>query len=384
MQQKKLAQYLDRWKENAILTPAQSDAILSFERGRHAKSPVAEWSLMLLGGFAMLLGLGAIITANWSEIPGIAKLIAHGVMSFLIAFAFYTKRNDQGWLREALLLLFFGTNLTFIMLIGMVFHQQADPFWALLPWIVISSPVVVGYARTNFVGFIYALGLAGLIVSLFCTNFVPRTEAITSPLYDTVLWGVMASAGLLVLGQSRGLHQRFPACAHGIQRLSLLALVVGACVSFVAWRFSEAPNAFTSNPAEMIIGTLALLTLIGLAWKGRTIWQPMPALLVFGSTLVLGFVSLARPSNGHLDVIGAVFFIIYWLCIGFAGRLMGMRGIVSLAIWLIAIRLFVAFLETFGSLSLTGFGLIITGLLFVGLGVLARRTQKWLERTDAR
>jgi hypothetical protein len=66
-------------------------------------------------------------------------------------------------------------------------------------------------------------------------------------------------------------------------------------------------------------------------------------------------------------VAAAILFIGYWAYLGWTAQQTGHQRLISLAIFVIAIRIFIIYLEVFGSLMSTGFGLIIGGGVMLGL-----------------
>jgi hypothetical protein len=57
-----------------------------------------------------------------------------------------------------------------------------------------------------------------------------------------------------------------------------------------------------------------------------------------------------------------------------------MQRLVSLAVFVIAIRIFVAYVELFGTLFTTGIGLIVSGLVMLGLIHAARKVNTRLTK----
>jgi hypothetical protein len=53
------------------------------------------------------------------------------------------------------------------------------------------------------------------------------------------------------------------------------------------------------------------------------------------------------------------------------------------AVALIAVRVFVAYLDATGGLLATGFGLVLAGAVLLGLAIAARRVMEWGEAKRA-
>lgn len=69
----------------------------------------------------------------------------------------------------------------------------------------------------------------------------------------------------------------------------------------------------------------------------------------------------------HLDsgVLSALFFILYWIFIAWLGARMHAATLTDWAIRLVILRLFIVYLEVFGSMLQTGVGLIVSGILLL-------------------
>ena len=93
---------------------------------------------------------------------------------------------------------------------------------------------------------------------------------------------------------------------------------------------------------------------------------------------VIGVLPFVFP-HGDSNLIGALSFIVYWLVIGYAGQTSGAHSLVTAAILSIAIRIYVVYLELFGTLLVTGFGLIFSGLVLMGMAWGARKLIKEID-----
>jgi uncharacterized membrane protein len=66
-------------------------------------------------------------------------------------------------------------------------------------------------------------------------------------------------------------------------------------------------------------------------------------------------------------MLGALGFVIVWVLVAWCGYQARAMQIVNLATALIAVRVFVAYIEVFGSMLATGAGLIVSGVLLLAL-----------------
>jgi hypothetical protein len=79
-------------------------------------------------------------------------------------------------------------------------------------------------------------------------------------------------------------------------------------------------------------------------------------------------------------LIGASIFMGYWAFIGWIALLNGMPKLLNLAVIVIALRLLIVYVEVFGSLLQTGFGLIISGVVLIALVGATRKVMTALPR----
>lgn len=83
------------------------------------------------------------------------------------------------------------------------------------------------------------------------------------------------------------------------------------------------------------------------------------------------------------DWLAALGFVALWMLLGWIGHHTQSPRLVSLAIFAIALRLFIVYLEVFGNLLLTGFGLIFSGVVLLALLHVARRLSRSATRAVA-
>jgi hypothetical protein len=83
----------------------------------------------------------------------------------------------------------------------------------------------------------------------------------------------------------------------------------------------------------------------------------------------------------HVDsaLLSIVYFITLWLIAGLIWQRDGQSKYVTIAIALVTIRLFIGFIELFGSLMNSGGGFIVMGIVLIGMVSGAKRTNDWLK-----
>lgn len=377
----KTTKQLATWQQHGLLSAEQASRIAEFEAATQKDGSFSRLIIML-GSFSLVLGLLAIIGANWNSIPDAVKLFAHTILSLGLATGLYLQRDKKGWEKDIFLLLIFGTNLSFIALIGQVFQLQGHPFFAVLTWIVVSTPLLVTQASTPFVAYAWIIGV---IVKCFLLQQWLSGESML-PHPQAAMVSAAVSSIYFVLGHVRSIDQRFPLFTTPLRNLSTIGILLGGSVMQIMWRtdfnqkmyddfWAYAPSLFTT------IATYLLVIFLSATKKG--VWDVRPAAWFFLATIgaLLLPVSFVHPS---IPFIGALCFIAYWMAIGYAAYLAGEKKHLDLVIWVISIRLFIVYLEVFGTLATTGVGLIIGGVIFLSLGFAARKLQKVLGGQHAK
>jgi len=71
--------------------------------------------------------------------------------------------------------------------------------------------------------------------------------------------------------------------------------------------------------------------------------------------------------TGDIDFMAAIHFVVYWCFAGWIGNRMGFNQLVSISITMVTLRIMIVYFELFGGLMLTGFGLIFSGILMLGI-----------------
>jgi len=84
---------------------------------------------------------------------------------------------------------------------------------------------------------------------------------------------------------------------------------------------------------------------------------------------------LARSVSG-VELAAALLFMLLWIGIGAAALKAGWRGVFQLAVAAIAVRLIVLSFELASDLLLSGFGLILSGFMILGIAWAAYRVSQ--------
>lgn len=376
---------LDRWRERGIIDEDAATAIRTFETGQ--RKPFFAWAAYILGGFAITIGIVALVAANWSAIPATAKLVAHFSLSLAVGIALIAvQARSFRVATELLSLIGFGLTLSLIALIGQIYQIQSPLWVGLTTWLVLGSPIILVFARGAFVIAIWLLALQVAVGSLGepLADWLsdqqwigPHWPAIAVAIYGTYLAGLLAVGGIIPGRPETATMKRL------IIGISLVLIVLAASASQFIWYVgAERTSEMGSLPAR-------LLSSVWLAGVGAAAWatvrramdanQRRTLAIVMASCIAIGVVPyLFAPVE--FRVAAVVLQIGLWAVIGWAGVVSGMVWVGRLAIGLIALRLLIVYAEVFGTLIQTGLGLIVSGLVVVATTFVAVRAQARLAR----
>lgn len=384
-----IAHKLSRWQEAGLISIDQASSIREFERAR--KSGRFMRGMVGAALFAILCGILSIVAANWMDIPGGVKIITHGLINFIAALCIW--RATEPLKRESLCLLLFGLTLTLIALIGQVFQLGGNWANALILWLVITAPLMALYARSRITALPWMLAFLATI-GFSLEEYMPHQAGF----YDSlILCAILLFLPLALIADGRiGIFRRYnPSWADVWIRTGFVLLVTGGSLSSLCWyhalmpefmRMSSAagmPTIFAFQAALLGLMLMALIVQYAYAlWKNMYAYDDdhkSGALIAFISTLFIGIPFVLGYEGG--SVIASLHFILYWLLIGGIAQMRGWQRLVSLAVLMITIRIFIIYCELFGNLMTTGFGLISGGIVMLALIWGARRINRNLKET---
>lgn len=360
---------LDVWTKEKLITDIQKKAVLAYEERLKSRSLL--YTLLFLGGFCLGLGIISLIAYNWQDISPAVKLVIYFVMLAATGGAAVSASfGSRRLLSETLLFVYALLVLAGIGLIGQIYQLAAHGLQALLFWAVVVSPLLP-FARRAWLPFLW---LPVLAVSLFdyLYDYPWFSQAFQS--FDRLFPGawqfiLILSAAALYRIFSSG-RVAFGPLSEALGWWTLFVVVVYVfCADFFGRDIFE--NVFCQNcPTETGTGlnrlpvwlSLALLT-GAFCWfntrRGGKYWS----LALF---VVLDFSLIAQllPDNETVFKIWGALQSLSLLFLAAVYAYTANR--VRLQQWIsgfIALRFFAAYVQVFGSLLTTGFGLIVSGLV---------------------
>lgn len=376
---------LKEWIAAGLLTEAQADSIHAYEEDK--KGGRFGRGLIGLSLFAILVGVLSVIAANWNAIPGGVKIGVHAALNAGIGFfAIWALRQGKTLWSEGAGLALLGLTFTLIILIGQVFQLTGTLAMATLFWLVITLPFFLLLGRTYMTVVPWMLGFLATF-GLVAFEYIEPLPEDYRPVFVTALGALVPLA--LIGGGTVDLFKRLrPVLAEVALKTGLFLSAALASMSMAMWpanmyeyvRHDLLP--LTHGFAVLGAGVAA----IALHAAFHKFYRTEPAMrngARFAFLGLLGFVAPLMLSLGYEHIAPALVFIAYWVALGWLAQNMHYMRIVSLAITIIAIRIFVIYVEVFGSLMDQGIGLISGGVVMLGLIYGARRLNKRLRNKVA-
>ena len=152
-----ISRALRRWHDAGLLDAATRDRIQAWEASQ--ARPVWLWAVAGVGGFAVALGVAAVVSANWDAIPRGLKVGVHLALDAAVAGALFLAWQSR-WnrARELLALVLFGLVLSGIGLVGQVYQLGGTAWQGLLAWMLVCTPFLALLTRSSLLEVVWSLG----------------------------------------------------------------------------------------------------------------------------------------------------------------------------------------------------------------------------------
>lgn len=367
--QKKLAV----WQQENLITREQGEKIAAFEK--NGRKPVLSWALLALACFCILLGIVSVISANWQEIAPEYKLFLDFVLLIGTAaavFKMYLSGRDI-WF-EWLLLFFAGLILASIGLIAQIYQIQPEGLRGYLLWSVLAFPIML-FSRKIVLPLVWLpVFMLSLIDALNGMRFFERILEILQKTFPFAI----SIAGILVFSfiyRLLAVHFRTRLAAQIkamkfwlVFDISVLVIVMdfGAGDVFGSMLLSQLFDNYSWASVIVICGLI--LGTVGFGYFSYK--YNYSRLLTCILAILLGFslVYNALPENKDvLNIWGFLLSMSVLSCLVAYALIKSRMKLLNLSTALMALRFFIVFLQVFGSLLMTGVGLIVCGVVFLGI-----------------
>jgi hypothetical protein len=373
--------YARRWQRAGLIDGAIAERIRAWEAAH--RRPVMLWATAGTGALAICLGIMAIVSANWEEIPAWLKLAVNfGLIALAAGSVFLFWRRERIWLREISALLLSVLVLSGIALIGQVYQLQSAPWRALVLWLALTTPFLALTAFSRLNGVLWAVAaavtwfmaddpLGDLSVAL---GVLPppdpyRQSALLTPLMSYVL-----ACLLIVVGALRSQWSAAESQGALLLRLSVAGLIAASSIGVsIGWLRQPSPAA-----GPIIAAALATLPAAIALWANPIAIDRRIVVAFLAASLFVWTAGMLMSGDHGLvgDLSRAVLFIVYWAAIGAIAAHLGWRGWFGFAFTMIGLRLLILYFEAIGGLTATGLGLIVGGMLCFGLAALGWRLMR--------
>lgn len=364
-----------KWEEAGLLSADQATQIIEYEKNRAASKLFK--GLYGTGAFSVLVGILAIVASNWQIIPAETKLIVHLLINVGAAYGVYQfDIHNKRLLRELFIFGFMGLTLTLIALTGQVFHLNGSIASALVLWMVLTTPFVLTFGHTKISLFPWIISFVTAISAVMYEYIYPSLSDTAQLVVSVGIWTMLP----VIFVQSSAAVQKLK--RPELQNLLFYMGIAGAAIiANICCQLWYVDLEDSLGIQILVLGSFALTAMLISMMRFPTEFTVVQdikntRLFLWGS-LGASAIPFALPGV-ESDILGAATFIGYWIFLGYIGQITGRQNLVSLAITVIALRIYVIYLEVFGTLLQSGFGLIFSGLLLMGMVAGIRYTKNVL------
>ncbi|MEM7702716.1 MAG: DUF2157 domain-containing protein [Pseudomonadota bacterium] len=363
------ARKIEIWHAAGLIDADTRAALLTYEEEN--SRPLALWAVFGIGALAIGLGLVSVVAANWEDVPGQVRLAIHlALLGGALGAVFFKERQlvaASPWLLEALVAIAATLGLTFFGHLGQV-YQTGSPLWMPLSvWLGLFGPALLLTGRSWLTAGI-VMGGAIYTAMEYVTSNEALLYAVDDPTLPTAWFATVVGAPVLFAPIAAFFRTRStrPDFWRRLEQLALTYAVFGASSAAAA----ASVDVF-SNEETSVIGPVGLSVLAGIgvvagglvALVRPTLSGRMAGAIIAGAGVTM---LLARSVSG-VELAAALLFMLLWIGIGAAALKVGWRGVFQLAVAAIAVRLIILSFELASDLLLSGFGLILSGFLILGI-----------------
>jgi uncharacterized membrane protein len=334
----RLNKKLLRWQTANLIDEQTVQKILLFEKS--SSRPIAIWAAGGLGALAIIIGIISVVAANWINTPDSLKLAVDIVLCAALAYAVYKvslgaeASQEKLWLREILVILYYGFTLASMGLIAQVYQLDESIARILLVWTIVTLPLVL-LARGKFIAILWVVGTAityGLNIESFHEFSIRTLKFNRGDMYSLALsLALIGPLLFLLLSRLPALQKHRPVFAREISRYSWLVIILLGFSAQFLWYARN--TTFVPYFVFVITGCVTAIT----------------AYLIPALYCILAWAALKFDSTRWFNFVTA----------------------------LISIRIVIIYIELFGSMLQTGLGMITGGVLTLLLAWL------WIKKSGS-
>ena len=383
MIKKSLIKSLNEWTAAGIISNEQRQSIISFEE-KKSGNLITRWALygfLVLGVTVIGIGLISLIAANWEEIPGSMKLF-FDFMILIVAGALVLAldRKERDILYDATASFFALLVLASIGLISQVFHTGGELYQALFFWTAVSFPLSM-FSKKGFLPYLWAAGLLGALIAWSVSEtslwhgydsdeIIITAMALLLPFLCLLFSSIMARIKLLVL--------------HG-RAFALWSLVFFLGMILFTDIYVSTDDIDIAAKAMIPGGIAAVLAMAAIFSDMKAPMKEKLVVLIMAAITALPYVSTALYHEGDVyrsgnELYGALYSITMLILLSVLFIIRNNRKLFNAATLLAGLRFLVVYFQVFHDLAATGFGLIFSGMVIIGVALLWFKQRDRLER----
>lgn len=353
------------WVEQGLITREQAERIAAYE----SRDPERPWTLYGIAGVgvtALVTGVVSLIAANWDDIAPGVKLACYFLLQGGVGYAFLRSAERPGLIRETWLTLFAPLVLAGIGLIAQIYNLHGDGWQALLLWLSITLPAV--WLAQSWA--LVHLWPAALLVTSVIWAGAFRTGGIPEFGRACIVASVPLSfVAVGFLGEHLRQFNTYLRVALLVWGIAVVMLV-GTPLANVLWHTT--PSEFAAHLGYLALPWSVLAIACFAAWyrpqvKLEVRIATVAVLAAAGvfATLPLFFGSSSESTA--IKVVAAAGFFCTWILAAVAAVYSHHKRWFDFASLVIALRVVIVYFEVFGSLAMTGLGLIFSGVVILGI-----------------
>jgi len=375
-----LSRKLQYWVDARLIAQDQRENIIAYEKIRNAN----RWKhgFGYIGILSILLGIALIIASNWQAIPADLKLGGHFTVNAVLAWLVWQWRDNPDRLphREGVLFVLWGLTLTLIALIGQIFQLSGETYEAVRLWFWITTPMIVWFAQGRYLTALWAILFTVYVPYDIFFSIIEGIENEAVRVHAGLAIAVLLPPLLWFMGTQKVLRDHRPALGQSLRTLGII-VALGTATFAGAVYYADNTGWMLSPIIPIAIGAFPCIILL-LARKSREFDTGQRSMidLILMATL---FACVPFFAFVPFSFMAMIHFIAFWLAACVLFQRGGFDRAVGICIALVTLRLFIGFLELFGSMMMSGFGFILIGLVLIGLVYAARHVKKWMQERGA-
>lgn len=382
MTKSKLDTKLMNWEKAGLIDGDQIEKIRAYE----ASLPESSWvlsSLLILGTLIVGIGVISLVASNWDQIPNYVKLSVNFLALGAIGFRIYVA-DQQGKpiLYDSLIFGLMMMVLASIGLISQIYHTGGKLYQAILFWSLALGPLAFMSLRPIiakiWLGGFLAAGLWGIVDSQSLKVFFDENIyalAFTTPLLCLSGTVVSRYVSQILPGQSE------PGVTVALRFWTAVTGLTAIGVAETAGQISRY-NDKTYGFGGFVLGyALLAVSIFGILRAGtyNRIQRNLMLLMLFAFSLPFHAVSLGIRNQFAFSGMTLA-------TLAIAGILVATlhdKKVFQWILGLMALRFLIFYFQAIGGLAMTGFGLIVSGGVVIGIGLLWNKYRKtiaiWAE-----